>query len=190
MAERSKAQKIDLVHHRLLELIAERGIENVGIAELSRRAKVSRSWIYKFLGNNRGALIHQAALSFGRSFATQDVQTVQPRNKSELVALLREGSEKVFSDTARNPWIPIMYFRHWGLHDPIGLVIDQLEATYIRTLTGWLEKILSFKSAKANARARMLLQYRMALAYKWCRRPNVKSRALEESDEMLEAVLS
>ncbi len=122
------------------------GEEGVQVADVARRAGVSRAWIYKFFGPDRLAILHFSLRLFGRAFAAP--AAAHDGTVEGWRASLLDGSRKGLDDARRAPWCVAVYLRYRRAPGPFGDALRELEAAELRALA---ERVPKGLRARAEA---------------------------------------
>ena len=161
---RSKNEKIIHVAQCTLLLILEHGEEGVTFSRVSRFAGVSRSWLYKYLGNTTDQLIDFAVDYFGKLFSDLEGSKIKGTPKDWSNAIVN-GIEKMLQNTSEYPWIIPIYFRYRGSSTVLGKRILKIERSYLKITTDELITIFKLDEKKAYLISQILTSFRMGLAH-------------------------
>lgn len=131
----------------ILEVIERDGILGVTHSKVSRKAKVSRAWIYEYIGKEKSALIEYAAEVFASHF-TRAKMIDLPTSKAELESRLKEGTNFLFTSIALNPVVIKLYFRFRGSDNSIGKVIQKYEKQWLKAPLKLLLKYYKYPLSK------------------------------------------
>ena len=145
-----KASRFHRVAWAVAVSLLRRGPESLRIAEVARRAGVSRAWIYKYLGLDRDALLAFTVGLYARAFGAPldgDLDTFER---------LRLGTRKGLDDLLAAPWCVLVYVRYRHARGPLGDAIraamaaqaDDLAARLPGRLRGDRGLALVFESAR------------------------------------------
>jgi hypothetical protein len=160
-----KEQKQAAVSLAILEVIEREGLNGVTHSKIARLSKVSRAWIYEYIGKEKSGLIDYAAEVFS-SFFARVKKTDRPNTKEELKKRLIEGTEFVFQAVQENPVIIKLHFRFRGSSTPIGEVIKKYEKYWSDSMTKNFVQILKISPTQASAFSEMILTLRLGSAYR------------------------
>ena len=162
---RDKAAKLAAVAGAIALLLVQYGPGGVTHARVARAAKVSRAWLYKYLGSTRPDLVHFATVHFGTLLAEFDER---PRTSSrhEWTDDTALGLRSLVSQSERHPWLLPLYFRYLGTESEIGRTIAELEHAYIETTLREVARVFELSPETAHWIAELLFCGRMALAYR------------------------
>src|SRR5262245_48455183 len=112
-----------------MEIIERDGLLGVNHSEVARRSKISRAWLYEYIGRDKNSLIEFAAEEFGAHIS--GAADPLPTTRAELDAALAEGIDFLFDAVEMNPTIVKVYFRFRGTANPIGRMIQKYEKHWL-----------------------------------------------------------
>ena len=161
-----KSENFERVMSTTLSLIANRGPDKVTISGVARLSKVSRAWIYKYIGSSREHLIRGATLYIGKNFS-ELVARPTARNMDELVASLQWGNRRFIENLKSYPWIPILFFKFGPGKNLLGSTIREVQKSYIHILASELTLALPHKKKEAVQFAGLYTSMRMGAAHWW-----------------------
>lgn len=162
--ENLKAKKMSLVAQKTLLLCERGGVDSITISHVAKLAKVSRPWIYKYIGGTKSSLISFALDQFGKEFALLENRP-NPQNPQTWLISLTSGFDHLLDICRKNPWALSIYFRFKGADGLIGEKVRQIEVQFIDKSAEEIQKALSFSKAEALDAARFLTTVRMALVH-------------------------
>lgn len=146
------------------------------IADVARRAGVSRPWIYKYLGADPDALVAFAVRTYAEAFGA-------PLDGSlDGLELLRAGTRKGLDDAVVAPWCVLVFFRYRHARGPVG---DAVRAA-LRTQAAELAARLPPPHRGDVGRATVFEATRLALYHEWL---DPEVRALTDPDAVVDQVL-
>ena len=161
-----KPENFERVMATTLSLIANRGPEQVTISGVARLSKVSRAWIYKYIGSSKEDLIRGATLYIGNNFSSL-VARPKANDMEELKASLHWGNERFVENLKRYPWIPILFFRFGHSKSLIGSAVMEVQNNYIHILASELMLALPIQKEEAIRFAGLYTSMRMGAAHWW-----------------------
>ncbi len=88
--ENIKLTKMTRVAQKTLFLCERNGVEAVTISRVATLAKVSRPWIYKYIGGTKNKVLNFAFNHFGNEFALLDSRPA-PKNPQEWLESINAG---------------------------------------------------------------------------------------------------
>ncbi len=161
----TKEQKQLSVSIAALEVIEAEGLGGVTYSKVARKAKVSRAWIYEYIGNEKSALIEFAADELASHFARAKMTEI-PTTRAELERLAEDGTDFLFSSVELNPVIIRLYFRFRGTKNAIGDVILKHEKQWLSKSTKILVEVLGLPKEQAALLTEFILTLRMGFAHR------------------------
>lgn len=163
---RDKAQKMTDVAEVTLRIVDRLDLSAISFARVARDAKVSRPWLYKYVGKTKDDLIQMAARRFGLYLAGLELRSPRTDNLDAWVEETCSGTQRLFRDVAERPWMLRLYFRFKGTPTVIGKVIAEIEARYTATQTKELCEVFRRGPAEMGWLAQTLVGMRLGLAFK------------------------
>jgi hypothetical protein len=166
----------------ILEVIESDGLLGVTHSKISRKSKVSRAWIYEYIGNEKSALIEFGADVFSGHLARVALVDL-PKTKESLQLQMKEGVGFLFDSVEHNPLIIKLYFRFRGTANPVGKVIQKYEKQWLENATKTIAAILGLPTDRASLIAETMMTLRLGFAHRVATASDVK-----KSRERAEAV--
>ena len=161
-----KSEKIKRVAGATLNIIWQGGIRSLNPTRVARSAKVSRPWIYKYIGGSKDALMENAVDYFGRLYARVDLRfdgnSVEHWMNEEMKVL-----DENFDLTEECPWILPLYYNFKGSQTAIGRGIEKIEKEYLRKKTDEVKKLIRVSEPTCRLIAELMLTYRLATVHRW-----------------------
>lgn len=164
LKQTSKSEKQMAVSLAVLEIIEQDGLAAVTHSKVARRSKVSRAWIYEYIGQNKLAFIEFAAETMAQYFSRIELNL--PTNNEDLQKKLSEGVDFLFNSTMQNPVIVKLYFRYRGTSNPIGNVISKYEKKWLALALKSATKTLGLAQPEAELFVETALMIRLAFAHR------------------------
>lgn len=164
-AKSSKEEKQLAVSSAVLQIIEKDGLLAVTHSKVARHAKVSRAWLYEYIGKEKSTLIDHAADVFASHFSRAKKMDL-PKTLSELEQRLNEGVDFLLDSAQMNPLIIKLYFRYRGTENPIGKVIQKYEKEWLKSAARSLVDVLKLDAEKAVLLAELMLTLRMSFAHR------------------------
>ncbi len=161
----TKEDKQVAVSAAILEVVERDGLLGVTHSKVAHRSKVSRAWIYEYVGKEKSALIEFAADVFAGHIARVKLTTF-PKTKAELGKQLREGVDFLFDSVELNPVVIKLYFRFRGTPNPIGKVILKYEKQWLTGASKTAAEILHLPADQAVLIAELVLTLRLGFAHR------------------------
>lgn len=163
--KKSKTDKQLAVSRAILEVIEKDGFLGVTHSKVSRLSKVSRAWIYEYIGKEKSSLVEFAAEVFAENISRINLTNL-PKNKLELSHQLNEAINYLFDLSEQNPVVIKLYFRFRGTQNPIGQVIQKYEMQWLKSATKVTVKVLQVSSSQAQSIAELVLTLRLGFAHR------------------------
>lgn len=178
----SKEIKQLAVSIAILELIESEGLLRVTHSKVSRKSKVSRAWIYEYIGKEKSQLIEFGADVFAGYLARVGLKDL-PHTKEELQIQIKEGVRFLFDSVEQNPLIIKLFFRFRGTPNAVGKVIQKYEKQWLENATKTVTTILGLPFDQACLLAESMLVLRLGFAHRI-----VSSSNFRQSRERAETV--
>src|SRR5687768_5861286 len=129
--ERDKQAKIQAVAKAIFTILIRGGMENLSHTRVAEVSKVSRAWIYKYIGKNPEDLIAYSLDTIGKEFAKVD-GLLGKTTADDVRQDLFEGMFRMLLHTKENPALLALYYRYIGTQNAIGRKINELEENYLK----------------------------------------------------------
>ena len=149
----------------ILEIIESEGLLGVTHSKVARKSKVSRAWIYEYVGKEKVALIEFGADFFAGHFARTNL-TALPQSKDELEMRLHEGMQYLFDSVESNPVIIKLFFRFRGSANVVGKIIQKHEKQWMKAATETIQKVVGLPDVEASLLAELVLTLRLGFAHR------------------------
>jgi DNA-binding transcriptional regulator YbjK len=162
----SKEDKQFAVSTAILEVIEKDGLAGVTHSKVSRKSKVSRAWIYEYIGKDKGDLVEYAAEVFASHFARTKMMEF-PKSRTELESRLKDGTDFLFTSVALSPVVIKIYFRFRGTDNRIGKVIQKYEKQWLGSASKTVVNIFQMSEEQATLLAELLLILRLGFAHRF-----------------------
>jgi AcrR family transcriptional regulator len=160
----SKEARFHRVAWAVAVALVRGGPDGVRVAEVARRARVSRPWVYKYVGRDRAALVAFAVGLFGAAFAAP-ADGEPPTDVAAWRAGLEAGTRKGLADVLVAPWCVLVYVRWRHAHGPLG---DQLRAIEGRGVAELVARMpASIRGPDAVAFATAFTGARVGMLHQW-----------------------
>jgi len=122
-----------------LQIFAQEGLENLSFTKVSQRCKISRAWLYKYIGQSPRHLLDFAVDHFGKAFTVLE-QRPPVLHQQSLVNNIHAGVQRVFDYAEKSPWIIRIYYRYAGTNTALGERIQNIESAYAKVVTAEAKK--------------------------------------------------
>ena len=182
----SKESKQLAVSIAILEIIESDGLLGVTHSKVARKSKVSRAWIYEYIGKEKGALIEYGADVFA-GHLSRVALTELPKTKDALQAQAGEGVRFLFDSVEQSPLIIKLFFRFRGTANPVGKTIQKYEKRWLEDATKTIVEVLGLSAEYAAMLAESVLTLRLGFAHRISTSSN--SRLTRERAESVFAVI-
>jgi AcrR family transcriptional regulator len=149
----------------------------VRIADIARRAGVSRAWIYKYLGGEPAALIAFAVHTYAEAFGAPVAGPL------DAIERLRAGTRKGLDDARLAPWCVLVFFRFRHAKGPLGDTIRAALRAQAEELAGRLPPPHRGDLAVAT----LFEAARLALYHEWL---DPEVRAVVDADRAVDHLLA
>lgn len=162
----NKNEKFDVVCKALFSLLEQHGPFKVTHSLVSKKANVSRAWLYKYIGSNKEDLIRFAIDHFAAMLIQNDMNQ-DIRTKDDLLQIICHGINRTFDHTQTYPWFIPVYFKYRGTPTAPGRSIADAEQAYVKRQARHFESIFSYPKKNALMTSEILTALRMGLAFSW-----------------------
>lgn len=164
----SKIEKFDQVAKAIIHLVDLHGLEAITHARVHQTSKVSRPWIYKYIGKDKKDLLDYAVNTLGRQWARLD-QPWTAKDAKEFQERLIDSTLFAINFVKTNPMMIGPYFRFKGTPTAVGKTIENIEDQFITHYTKEFSKHYGLGKAEARIRAMTILSTRLSLAFRVAR---------------------
>lgn len=161
----SKEIKQLAVSVAILEIIESDGLLKVTHSKVSRKSKVSRAWIYEYIGKEKNELVEFGADVFAGHLARVAL-TELPKTKDELQSQAKEGVKFLFDSVEQNPLTIKLFFRFRGTSNAVGKVIQKYEKQWLDNATKTIITVLGLSADHASLLAESMLVLRLGFAHR------------------------
>ncbi len=162
-----KEKKYIRVAESILNLLLVGGIPAVTHARVSRSAKVSRAWLYKYVGAKRGDLIVYAIDHFGKIFIEIGRENLSVATKREYFKNTLSTTSRMLDHSVQYPWIIPIYFHFRNSKSIVGERIRHIVDMYMNAHAAEISKHYKLSKAQARTAAEAFTGMRMGLAYSY-----------------------
>lgn len=164
--ERDKQAKFQTVAEATFQILIRGGIENLSHTRVAEVSKVSRAWLYKYIGKTPEDLIAFSLDAIGKEFAKIGVLLAQ-QTADDVRTSLFQGTFRMLKNAHKNPALMALYSRYAGTRNPVGRKIAELEGAYLTALCSSLERYFKLPASEAVIVAEVLHAMRMGLAVRY-----------------------
>ncbi|MDO9182140.1 MAG: hypothetical protein Q7U04_07015 [Bacteriovorax sp.] len=184
-----KTEKYFTVSRVILETIEKDGLNNLTHSLISRKAQVSRAWIYEYMGKDKQDLIDVASEIFGGFFTKTD-NNIEINSKADLLELLAVGNNLTFLKIKSEPVIIKLYYRFRGTSTPIGIVIKKYEKHWLDFMSENIGRILKFDQTKSLSISKTILTLRLGFSFRIATSSVPAKELVDASQSLEQAVLN
>jgi hypothetical protein len=139
------------------------GLSGVTHSKVARRSKVSRGWIYEYIGKEKSDLTRFAAEVFAEEFAR--VGNNLPGSVGEIRQQLDDGIRFLFDCAMADPVIIRLYFRFRGANNALGKIIELHEEKWLTCAAGKLAVLTQLPSERCMHFANLMLALRLGACH-------------------------
>lgn len=182
----TKENKQLAVSLAILEVIEKEGLLGVTHSKVSRKSKVSRAWIYEYIGKEKNALIEYGADVFAGHIARVKLKDL-PTSQEELALQLKEATQFLFDETELNPIIVKLYFKFRGTSNEVGKVIQKYERDWLQGAVKTLTAVQCLPVDQATLLAELVLTLRLGFAHRIATSSSSK-KARENAERTLDLI--
>jgi AcrR family transcriptional regulator len=172
-----KAARFHAVALAVVEVLVQRGPDAVTFSAISRRAGVSRAWIYKHFGSDPQLLLDFTFRELGGLVAGLDLR----RDASDVTTWRRDivtATRVGLRHAEIAPWGASLYFRYRNAQGLLGEAVRAVEDRHVRQFIEDLPIEIRCTRAEALCFARVFATARLGV-YVWWADPAVRA----ETDE-------
>ncbi len=166
LPERDKQAKFQAVAEAVFTILIRGGIENMTHTRVAEVSKVSRAWVYKYIGKTSEELIAFSLDAIGKEFAKVGVLLSQ-QSADDVRSSLFNGTFRMLRDSQKNPALMALYSRYAGTLNPVGRKIAELEEEYMTAVRQQLVQYFGLPADEAVIVAEVLHGMRMGLAVRY-----------------------
>ena len=196
-----KPERFAAVTVAVLGILQNHGEDHVSHTRVSRDSGISRSWLYKYVGNSRESLLNLSIDYFGKLFTDHGPAQTE-LGREQWMKVIVERFERMLELTMRFPGVPRIYFRYRGRPGAVGRWLEETasqirnrEAAELRTIFG-LPKVEAERVSETLSALRMGLMFGVSpvqlpdFAMNRNMRDMPKKEVLELFERILRAVIT
>lgn len=149
---RNRAKTTQRIIDAFEEVLAERGLQAVGVNRVAERAGVSKVLIYRYFGGLEGLIAHY--IKMGRlypSFTEPVLQQIRPNNEEELSRLWHRQLTQLFRQFRNNKASRELLKANIIENDPIADVASQVQDEEISRLINQFSFVENIDNAAISA---------------------------------------
>ena len=180
--ETGKDEKFDRVAEQTLRWIETHGLSKINLSRIAAQSKVSRTWIYKYIGSTQKDWITHAVIHFGAQVGRLNWPETSPgaiRDARTWHMISQQSWIELAELAARYPWVFTLYYRYKNSPNEIGDCIRQVEKAVVQRNTQEFMDIFKLPRARAELAAETIVCVRMALAYQSLSHRSLKTEPRE-----------
>lgn len=102
MTQSSKENKAELVANVILRILDMQCMNSITHSRVAQLAKVSRSWLYKYIGNKKSDLVDYAISNFGKQFTNLE-KPYRGTNPASFRKAVMIGNIEMFEKSLKMP---------------------------------------------------------------------------------------
>lgn len=176
MSTSSKEIKYRAVYSAVLELLNSRqGLAGVNHSTLARMSRVSRPWIYKYVGKTKEDVIKRTTEHYiDELFRHRKLPVIN--ELKELRHFIREDSLSFLQQAQNHPHLIPLIFIYFESTGPIGQIVRESFRQYSKRLGKDIQRFLEISKSDADLISELISMTRIGLAFFLVRgdRPNSK----------------
>ncbi|MBL7714214.1 MAG: hypothetical protein JNL01_02025 [Bdellovibrionales bacterium] len=161
-----KEAKFQSVAQSVLSSLATHGLGSISHSRISRLAKVSRPWIYKYVGKTKKDLIQFAVKSFGEGLVAIG-GTPPQKDPEKLLEHFFANTWLIFEYAQKHPEVIQLYYRFMGTLNPIGEKIAEFEAQAMNAQAQAISTSFGISKAEALLVSEMMITFRMGICFRF-----------------------
>lgn len=161
-----KEAKFQIVAQSVLSLLASHGISSVSHSRVSRMAKVSRPWIYKYVGKSKKDLIQFAVKSFAEGLTALGGAPPM-KDPEKILNHFFQNTWLIFEFAQKHPEVIQLYYRFMGSMNPIGEKISEFESEAMNRQATAIASGFGISKAEALLVAEMMITFRMGVCFRF-----------------------
>ena len=149
----TKGERYHRVALAVAAILLQRRPDDVTVAAVARRAKVSRPWIYKYFGRDTRDLIAFAVQHFGTAFNALDGPPEGEQTLDAWCTMIAERTHKALDDAAAAPWVLQLYLRYRHAPGPLGEAMRGEEERHLERFLQSVPRVMRARHGKGAVRA-------------------------------------
>jgi hypothetical protein len=180
--ETTKDEKFDRVAEQTLRWIETHGLSKINLSRIAAQSKVSRTWIYKYIGSTQKDWITHAVIHFGAQVGRLNRPETSPgavRDSRTWHSVSQQSWIELAELAAKYPWLFPLYYRYKNSTNEIGDCIRRIECAVVQRNTQEFMDIFKLPRPRAELAAETVVCVRMALAYQSLNLRSTKSDSRE-----------
>ncbi len=123
-----------------LSILEQKGPQGLTFSAVSRKAGISRPWIYKYIGNKQSDILDFVITEIGKEIGMMNGPWRTLEGDSVLEAL-RNGFSSLLAQNGKSPVIFRLFLKYSADPGPVGIQIRKLMNEYSSRLAGRLKSL-------------------------------------------------
>ncbi len=183
-----KLDKFKRVARAVLKLLYLEGKSGLSYTKVSREAKVSRAWLYKYVGKQTKDLLNFSADHFGEEILSQGGDISGYKTAEELSQHALRMTWNVMDMFSNHPEVLSIYFRYNGRKSPLSDKIREIEEKQFKAMGGAISTVTGISKSEAVLVAEVLMAIRMGLNFRYTQCQMGKRHSQKEIQKALRRV--
>jgi hypothetical protein len=183
-----KLDKFKRVARAVLKLLYLEGKSGLSYTKVASEAKVSRAWLYKYVGKQTKDLLNYSADHFGEEILSQGGDITQYKTAEALSQHAIRMTWNVMDMFANQPDILSIYFRYNGRKSPLSDKIREIENKQLKAMGGAIATVTGISKPEAVLVAEVLMAIRMGLSFRYTQCQMGKRHSKKEIQKALRRV--
>ncbi len=185
----TKEQKYRVISNAILRLMDTQGQAAITHTRVSSASRVSRAWLYKYIGKKKEDLIHFAIVDYGKQFTNLD-RPYRGKNPASFRHAVMLGNVEMFENALKMPHLISLYYKHIRSENELGKTIRKIEGLYIQKISKKIAQIYKIDFKKAQYFAELMTAMRMSLALQMIRYADQDRPTSRQMQKLLSEVIA
>ena len=152
-----KEAKMEAVLQSVLRTVSMKGPDRITMADIARSAKVSRSWIYKYLARSPNQLLEWAVKSFGERMTS--LNSAWPLDTR--INIRQRLMRSVYRLYDNDLMLLKTYMRYFLGEHKMKDLIQEVQLPYLKSFAAYLNKFEKLENDQALKIAEMIIYVRL-----------------------------
>jgi AcrR family transcriptional regulator len=183
----TKTKKSKFLAEVILRLLASHGESAIKVSRLARASKISRAWIYKYVGSGHQELMNLAIHRLIEILRASVAEA--PTTPEEWVHSRVIYTRQFIEVMIEHPYVVSLFYRYRGSPTYYGQLIDELEVELIRESSPRTQAALRVSENKAVFFAKTFTTIRFALAHQLLTSQDQSQGQIDRILKLIETVL-
>jgi len=183
-----KIDKFKRVAKAVLKLLYLEGKSGLSFTKISKESKVSRAWLYKYVGKNTQDLLIYAADHFGEEILSRGGDISKIKTAEDLSHHALRTTWEVMDMFSNYPEVLSIYFRYNGRKSPLSDKIKEIEGKQFKVMGDAISKVTGISKKEAALVSEILMAIRMGLNFRYTQCQMGKRHSQKEIQEALRRV--